>query len=89
MRRSVMTLLHGSIGRANWNVAPRSALRETHTRPRCASTIERQIDSPIPIPSDLGRKKSIEQMGFILRIDAGPESCTATSTWSASCSATG
>src|SRR5262252_2786556 len=39
--------------RVNWNTASRGALLVTHKRPLCASVIERQIDSPMPIPSVL------------------------------------
>ena len=41
----------GSAGAVNRKVAPRGRLALAHIRPPCASTIERQIDSPIPIPS--------------------------------------
>jgi hypothetical protein len=36
----------------NSNVAPRGTFTLAHRRPLCASIIDRQIDSPIPIPPD-------------------------------------
>ena len=32
---------------------PGAAVSEAHIRPPCASTIERQIDSPMPMPPGL------------------------------------
>jgi hypothetical protein len=40
-------------GRVNWKLAPRGTVAAAHTRPPWASMIERQIDSPMPIPPDL------------------------------------
>jgi hypothetical protein len=40
-------------GRVNWKLAPRGTVAAAHTRPPWASMIERQIDSPIPIPPGL------------------------------------
>jgi hypothetical protein len=42
-----------------WNVAPAFALRVAHIRPPWASMIEREIDSPIPMPSGLVVKKAL------------------------------
>ena len=36
----------------NWNTAPLGVFPATHNRPSWASMIERQIDRPIPMPSD-------------------------------------
>src|SRR5262249_5407289 len=38
-------------GSVNRNTAPCGELGEAQSRPPCASTMERQIDRPIPIPS--------------------------------------
>ena len=40
-------------GRVNWKLAPRGTVAAAHTRPPWASMIERQIDSPMPIPPGL------------------------------------
>ena len=41
------------VGRVNWKVAPWGTFAVAHTRPPCASMIERQIDSPMPMPLGL------------------------------------
>jgi hypothetical protein len=41
------------IGSIMQKMAPRGLLGIAQSRPPCATTIERQIDSPIPNPSDL------------------------------------
>lgn len=43
----------------NWKTAPRGVFGETHNRPSCAWMIARQIDRPIPIPSDLVVKSGL------------------------------
>jgi hypothetical protein len=40
-------------GKVNWKIAPFGMLALAHNRPPCASTIERQIERPIPIPPGL------------------------------------
>src|SRR6266851_7914318 len=40
-------------GRLNRNVAPWGMFAVAHIRPPCASMIERQIDSPMPMPPGL------------------------------------
>ena len=40
-------------GRVNWKIAPRGEFGTVHRRPACASTIERQMTSPMPMPSAL------------------------------------
>src|SRR3979411_535996 len=37
-------------GRDMWKVAPRGEPLEAHKRPPCDSSIERLIESPIPVP---------------------------------------
>ena len=37
----------------NWKTAPRGKLGLAHSRPPRASTMDRQIDRPIPMPADL------------------------------------
>src|SRR5277367_3098312 len=44
-------------GRVNWTVAPCGSWGAAQIRPPCNSMIERQIDSPIPMPPDLVVKK--------------------------------
>ena len=46
-------------GTVNWKVTPAPSLQEAHSRPPCPSTIERQIERPIPIPSALVVKKAL------------------------------
>src|SRR5207342_264573 len=46
-------------GTVNWKVAPAPSLQDAHSRPPCPSTIERQIDRPMPIPSALVVKKAL------------------------------
>ena len=45
-------------GKTNWNVAPGPAWPEADSRPPWDSTIDRQIDRPMPMPSDLVVKKA-------------------------------
>ena len=40
-------------GKMNWKVAPRSAFGVAHSRPPCASKIERLIAKPMPMPQGL------------------------------------
>jgi choline dehydrogenase-like flavoprotein len=40
-------------GRLNSKIAPRGTFAFAHSRPPCASMIERQIASPMPMPPDL------------------------------------
>jgi hypothetical protein len=44
--------IHGLtlVGKVNWNTAPRGSFASAHSRPPWASMIDRQIDSPIPVP---------------------------------------
>src|SRR5437870_10695828 len=43
----------GPTGSENWKTAPCGSFGVAHSRPPCASTIERLIDNPIPMPPDL------------------------------------
>src|SRR5260370_15416838 len=45
-----LTVSSRSGGRVNWNTAPRGSFAVAHSRPPCALMIDRQIDSPMPIP---------------------------------------
>jgi len=38
------------VGRVKWKLAPRGELSAAHKRPPCDSTMERLIDSPMPVP---------------------------------------
>src|SRR5262249_28485911 len=42
-----------AIGNVNWKTAPRGSLAVPHSRPPCASTIERLIARPMPMPCGL------------------------------------
>ena len=46
--------------KVNWNTAPRGMFGDTDKRPSWASMIARQIDSPIPMPSDLVVKSGLK-----------------------------
>jgi hypothetical protein len=46
-------------GSAKWNVAPYPSFGVAHSRPPWASTIERQIDNPIPMPAGFVVKKAL------------------------------
>jgi len=37
-------------GKLTWSVTPQGSLAVAQIRPSCASMIERQIESPIPMP---------------------------------------
>ena len=67
-------------GRLNWNKAPRGSLAVTHSRPPCASMIERQIAKPIPIPSGLVVQKASKRWSTTSGCKPGPVSRTDTST---------
>jgi len=56
LRRQSLKRIHGIVyapGKVNWNTAPRGLFASAHSRPPWASMIDRQIDSPIPVPLDL------------------------------------
>src|SRR5256885_8710162 len=65
-------------GRTNWKVAPGPALREAHKRPRWASTIDRLIESPMPIPAGLVVKNASNRRDTWSGSNPTPASCTAT-----------
>ncbi|MEA2966023.1 MAG: hypothetical protein QOI46_6121, partial [Alphaproteobacteria bacterium] len=46
-------------GSVKWKTAPLGVLSVAHTLPPCASMIDRQIDSPIPMPAGLVVKKAL------------------------------
>ena len=60
---------HRIPGRAKWKVAPWSAFGVAHSRPPCASMIERLIDSPMPMPPGLVVKKALEELVHLVRVD--------------------
>ena len=67
-------------GRLNRKTAPRGSFAEAHSCPSCASMIERQIESPIPMPLDLVVKNELKRCSRLAGSSPGPESRTATST---------
>src|SRR5258708_6406883 len=67
-------------GRTNWTVVPGPSLGEIDRRPSCASTIERQIESPIPMPLDLVVKKALNSRFAISAEIPTPQSVTLTCT---------
>src|SRR5215472_16442469 len=62
------------------NVVPGPLLRAAHTRPPCASIMDRQIDSPIPIPLGLVVRNGLNSLSAISGSMPLPRSCTATTT---------
>src|SRR3954467_7044762 len=67
-------------GSVNSNVAPKGTFGVTHSRPPWASMIERQIESPIPMPLDFVVKKaSNSRPAFSVEIPT-PQSVTLTCT---------
>ena len=52
--------MDGETGREKLKVAPRGSFDVAHSRPPCASMIERLIDSPIPVPSGFVVKNALK-----------------------------
>src|SRR5579862_1665083 len=80
--------VHGSqaqAGRVNSKVAPSVSLGASARRPPWASTMERQIGSPIPMPAGLVVKKASKMWEAFLGSSPAPVSCTTTSTLPDSC----
>jgi hypothetical protein len=61
-------------GNVNWKTAPFGRFGDAHSWPPWASTIERQIDSPIPIPSGFVVKKASKSRSFGAKSSPRPES---------------
>src|SRR5258705_11366488 len=70
--------------KVNLNTAPRGVFGETHNRPSWASMIARQIDNPIPIPSDLVVKSGLNIRSISCGLTPVPVSETETITLSPS-----
>src|SRR5205085_11403923 len=70
----------GSAGRLSSKIDPRSVRLRAEIRPPCASTIVRQIASPIPMPFGLRVKKGSKTRCKSARGTPGPVSYTATIT---------
>src|SRR5207249_5947312 len=70
----------GPTGRENWKMAPCGSFGVAHSRPPCASTMERLIASPMPMPPALVLKNALNicSRGFAAR--PTPVSSTATLT---------
>src|SRR5262249_5309981 len=62
------------------NVVPGPLLRAAHTRPPCASIMDRQIDSPMPIPFGLVVRKGLNSVPVFSGWFPLPGPCTATTT---------
>ena len=56
-------------GKTTWKTDPCGIALAAVIRPPCDWTIDRQIDSPIPMPSVLVVKKGLEDPLFVLRLD--------------------
>src|SRR5262249_13256492 len=71
-------------GRAMRKVAPGPSLDVAHIRPPCASTIERQIERPMPMPPSRVVKKGVNSRAEAAGSRPMPESRTTTSACPAS-----
>src|ERR1700686_2953155 len=67
-------------GRVNCNVAPWGTFAVAHSLPPWASMIERQTESPIPMPLDLVVKKALNSRSVFSAGIPTPQSVTLTST---------
>src|SRR5262249_39695604 len=65
-------------GREKWKTAPLGVFPTTHHRPPSASTMDRQTDSPIPIPLLLLVKNGSKMRFSVSGSIPGPESSMAT-----------
>ncbi len=68
------------IGSITQKTAPRGSFAVAQSRPPCASTIERQINNPMPEPFDLVVSKASKMRARFAGGSPGPESLTSTST---------
>ena len=68
-----------SIGSITQKTAPRGSFAVAQSRPPCASTIERQINNPMPEPFDLVVSKASKMRAKFAGGSPGPESLTSTS----------
>src|SRR5882724_10818329 len=68
------------VGSANWKTAPRGSFGIARNRPPWAATIERLMDSPIPIPSGLVVKNGSKIRSLVSAFSPRPESRTSTRT---------
>ena len=62
-----------SRGNATSKIAPRGSLARTESCPPCASTMDRQIDSPMPIPPGLVVKKDWKMRSAVWGSTPGPK----------------
>src|SRR5260221_2203378 len=69
-----------AVGTMNWKTAPRGDCGDAQRRPPWASTIDRQIDSPMPMPLGFVVKKGSKRRSMVSGASPGPESSTAIST---------
>ena len=67
-------------GNVNSNVLPAPELRLAHMRPPCCSMIDRQIDSPMPMPWDLVVKNASKMRLIFFGSIPVPESSTVINT---------
>lgn len=65
---------HHETGSSNSNVAPLSEFLLSARCPPCASTIDRLIDRPTPIPSGLVVKNGVKMRRTLYSLSPGPES---------------
>ena len=60
-------------GKSIWKTAPFGTFADADNQPPCASTIERQIDNPIPMPSGLVVKNASKSRSICAGSNPGPE----------------
>src|ERR1700722_19177352 len=77
---SAYTQLDGTPGAVNWKTVPHGTRGDAQKRPPWDSMIDRQIESPMPMPSGFVVKKGSKMRCAIAGSSPGPVSPTATST---------
>src|SRR5207245_11800340 len=71
---------HRATGSEKWNIEPYGAFGVAHIAPPCASTIERQIDNPMPLPPGFVVKNALNNSTRWSAAMPMPVSCTLIST---------
>src|SRR6478735_11761346 len=72
------------VGKVKQKLAPRGKLSAAHKRPPCASTMERLIDNPMPVPSSFVVKKGSKTLSACCGGSPTPVSLTHTMSSSSS-----
>ena len=78
MASAVAGFTSTAMGTVKWKAVPCGVRADAHKRPPCASMIDRQIESPMPRPSDLVVKKGSKMRCAMAGSSPGPVSSTVT-----------